>query len=403
MAGILEGVRVLEVAQWWFVPSAGAVLADWGADVIKIEHPEVGDPQRGLMTSGMVPGGGGGINYMMEQPNRGKRSVGIDIKSEGGREVLYRLAESSDVFLTSFLPDARRRLRIDVEDLRARNPNLVYARGSGQGTRGPDAEKPGFDGTSFWCRGAIATMLTPRDREQPVAPRPAFGDGISGMTLAGAVAGALFRRERTGVAPVVDVSLLGVAMWVLSPDINISAVTEAIPIPGRGAPANPLVNNYRARDGRWIQLCMLQADRDWPDFCRHIGRPDLVADPRYADLRRRAENAAALVEELDAIFAARPLAEWRKQLATLQGAWTPVQTPRELHEDPQALANGYLRDVEAPDGSSFQLVASPVQYDEAPPELRPAPEHGQHTEEVLLELGLSWDEIVQYKEGRAIL
>jgi crotonobetainyl-CoA:carnitine CoA-transferase CaiB-like acyl-CoA transferase len=192
-------------------------------------------------------------------------------------------------------------------------------------------------------------------------------------------------------------------MWVLSPDINISAVTEVIPMQQRGAPANPLVNNYKTRDGRWIQLCMLQADRDWPDFCRHIGREEWTQDPRWADIRRRAENAQALVEELDAVFAARPLAEWRKQLATLQGAWTPVQTPRELHQDPQALANGYLRDVEGADGSTFQLVASPVQYDEEAPDLRPAPEHGQHTEEVLLELGLSWDEIVKYKEARAIL
>src|SRR5689334_14016209 len=168
MAGPMDGVRVLEVAQWWFVPAAGAILADWGAEVIKIEHPVNGDPQRGLMTSGLVPNTGG-VNFMMEQSNRGKRSVGLDIGTEGGRALLYKLAATCDVFLTSFLPDARRKLQIDVDDIRAHNPNIVYVRGTGQGVRGPDGEKGGFDAASFWYRGGVGASLTGM-ADTPVGP-----------------------------------------------------------------------------------------------------------------------------------------------------------------------------------------------------------------------------------------
>ncbi len=403
MALALEGIRVLEVAQWWFVPSAGAVLSDWGADVIKIEHPTFGDPQRGLITSGMVPSAS--VNYMIDQPNRGKRSVGLDLKSPGGVEILYRLAETSDVFLTSFLPSARQKLEIDVEHIRARNPNIVYVRGSGQGTRGPDSDKAGYDGTSFWCRGGIADALTPPTLERPVGARPAFGDGIGGMTLAGGIAAALLRRERTGEPSVVDVSLLATAMWTLCSDINASQFAKpgAAAGPPRGFPANPVVHQYLTADGRWVQLMLLQADRDWADFCRHIDRPDLIDDPRFADMATRAKHAGECVQQIAEVFAARPLAEWREKLASMRGAWTVVQTAGEVREDPQATANGYVRPVEAPDGTGYTLVANPVQFDEVPVDLTPGPEHGQHTEEVLLELGLSWEEIVEHKGAGAVL
>src|SRR5262249_38472208 len=176
MTDILSGIRVVELAAWTFVPAAGAVLADWGADVIKVEHPETGDPQRGLISSGLIPGGPGAVNYIMEQPNRGKRSIGLDISTDDGRELLYELARSSDVFLTSFLPASRQKLQIDVEHIKAVNPNIVYVRGSGQGPLGPDAEQGGLDGASYWARGGIANALTPPELEWPVSPRPAFGD-----------------------------------------------------------------------------------------------------------------------------------------------------------------------------------------------------------------------------------
>jgi crotonobetainyl-CoA:carnitine CoA-transferase CaiB-like acyl-CoA transferase len=402
---VLAGVRVLEVAQWWFVPSAGAVLADWGAEVVKVEHPRTGDPQRGLVTSGLVPKGG--FNFMWEQPNRGKKSVGIDLRVDAGRELLYALAARSDVFLTSFLPEARRRLRIDVEDLRAVNPKIIYARGSGQGVRGPEAERGGYDGASFWARGGVAAVLSSDPSRPPVGQRPAFGDGIGGMTIAGGIAAALFRRERTGEPSVVDISLLATAMWTLAPDITMARALAALagrtPAFDRRMAPNPIVNAYPTRDGRWIMLIMLQSDRNWPDLCRHLGRPDLIDDPRFADSAKRFENRAECVDTLDAIFRQRTLEDWKRALATTDGVWAPVQRPIELYDDPQVLANGYLPEVELGDGTRCQLVNSPVQFDETPARLAHAPECGQDTEQVLLELGLDWDAIAGYKKSGAIL
>lgn len=403
MSKPMEGIRVVEVAQWWFVPAAAAILADWGADVVKIEHPTTGDPQRGLMTGGLLPGSGG-FNFMAEQPNRGKRSVGLDIGTAAGHEILTRLVERADVFITSFLPDARRRLGIDVDDMRAVNPRVVYVRGSGQGTEGPDAEKGGYDAASFWSRGGLGHVLTPPDAPAPVFQRAAFGDSIGAMTLAGGVAGALFERERTGHVPVVDVSLLGTAMWVLAPDIIASGVLPGgIPSFSRTEAPNPLVNTYRTADGRWLTLLLLQPDRYWDDFCRRIGRPELLADERFSDGMDRFVHRAELVAILDEVFGSRPLAEWRQVLASHEGPWSPMQTPDEVLHDPQAEANGYVSRVTGDDGTPAPLVVNPVQFDGDQAHLGRAPEHGQHTEEVLLELGFGWDDVVAYKEQGAVL
>jgi len=402
MEQVLTGIRVVEVAQWWFVPSAGAVLADWGADVIKIEHPVTGDPQRGLVTSGFFPPTGG-VNFMVEQSNRGKRSVGIDLANPAGRDTLLRLVETADVFLTNFLPSARRKLHIELEDIRAVNPRIIYVRGHGQGARGPDAEKGGYDAASFWSRGGIAHALTPPGAAAPIMQRAAFGDSAGGMTVAGGIAAALFRRERTGEPSLVDVSLLGTAMWILAPDIVMTRLTEQeMPSFDRRESPNPIVNSYQTKDGRWLFLNMLQPDRFWPDLCRHIGREDLITDERYASGMARFMNRKECVQELAQTFAARTLAEWRESLAQVEGVWAPMQSAREVGNDPQAIANGYLPEVDRGDGTTFTLVASPVQFDETPPTLRPAPEAGQHTEEVLLSLGLTWEQIAELKTSGAI-
>jgi crotonobetainyl-CoA:carnitine CoA-transferase CaiB-like acyl-CoA transferase len=399
----MDGIRVLEVAQWWFVPAAGAVLADWGADVIKVEHPVSGDPQRGLMTSGLVPNTGG-VNFMVEQSNRGKRSVGLDLATDAGREILYKLAETSDVFLTNFLPDARERLRIDVDDIKAVNPRIVYVRGHGQGARGPDARKGGYDAASFWCRGGLSHALTSPNASAPVMQRAAYGDSMGAMTIAGGISAALFSRERGQAPPVVDISLLGTAMWMTAPDVLMStAITGDMPKFTRASPPNPIVNSYRTSDGRWLQLNMLQPDRYWADLCRHLDRPDLVADERFADAAARFEHRRECVAELDEIIGSRTLAEWRERFATMEGVWAPMQSARELHDDPQAIANGYLPEVEGADGVRFTLVANPVQFDETSPSLRPAPDHGEQTDEVLLELGLSYDQILEHKVSGAVL
>src|SRR5215472_5162255 len=371
MTNVMKGVRVLEVAQFWFVPSAGAVLADWGANVLKIEHPERGDAQRGLASAG-VSVVAGRVDFLVQQPNRGKRSIGIDIAHSAGRELLYRLAETCDVFLTNFLPDTRRKLQIDVEHIRARNPRIIYARGHAYGARGPEAENGGYDATAFWTRGGIAA--------------------------------ALFYRERTGEAQVVDVSLLGTAMWVMSPDIVASKLINQpqLPIGPRATRPNPAVNNYRTKDGRWLILVHLQADRYWPDLWRRLGRPDLATDPRFADMIARAKNSTVCIDELDAVFATRTLEDWRHALAGMEGPWAVMQTPRELHDYPRVAANEYLGEVDGSGRGRFTLVANPVQFGETPPTLRRGPEMGEHTDEVLHELGLTDDELMHHKVAGAI-
>jgi crotonobetainyl-CoA:carnitine CoA-transferase CaiB-like acyl-CoA transferase len=405
MAKALSGIRVLEVAAWTFVPAAGAILADWGADVIKVEHPQTGDPQRGLVSMGLIPGGDSAVNYIMEQPNRGKRSLGLDISTEAGRALLYQLAKSSDVFLTSFLPSVRQKLKIDVEHIREVNPNIVYARGSGQGPHGEDRNKPGYDGSVYWGRGGVANALTPADSKWPIGGRAAFGDLAGGMAIAGGIAAGLLQRAISGEAPIIDVSLLGLAMWVLSPDIVASGLYGGDPMPkfDRSSTPNPLVGNYRTSDGRFITLMMLQADRFWSEFCGVIGHPELAVDPRFVDGASRFAHRTECVQALDEVFASRTYAEWNAALVPLTGAWAPVQMASELVDDPQVQANGYLGHVHRDDGREYDLVANPVQFDETADQLVPSPEHGQHTEEILLELGLDWDAIIAHKESGAIL
>jgi len=403
----MKGVRVLEVAQFWFVPSAGAVLADWGANVIKVEHPERGDGQRGLATSGVATEIGG-VDFLVQQPNRGKRSLALDFGRPEGLELLYQLTAKSDVFLTNFLPDARARLRIDVADIRKVNPKIIYVRGHGQGARGPEAHLGGYDASSFWSRGGISDALTPAGAPQPTGQRAAFGDGIGGMTIAGGIAAALFARERTGAGSVVDISLLNTAMWVLSPDIIASSLLPAemktLPTVTRKKMFNPGVNSYKTRDERWVMLVMLQTDRYWADFCRRIGRPELATDPRYRDMKARFENREACIAELDAVFATRTLDEWRAAFDDMEGPWAPVQKARELLADRQALANGYVQQVDGGKRGRFPLVTNPVQFDETPPTLTRGPEWGEHTDEVLQsELGVPMDALLEYKAKGVIL
>jgi len=405
MTEIMAGVRVVEVASWTFVPAAGAVLAEWGADVIKVEHPVTGDPQRGLSAMGLVPTGPGGVDYMIELPNRGKRSVGIDLKSPEGREALLKLVATADVFLTNYLPGPRKKLGLDVEELRAVNPNLIYVRGSGHGERGPEREKGAYDGSTFWGR-VIAAQATPSDREWPLnQPFAAFGDLMGGLTIAGGISAALFHRERTGEATVVDTSLLALGMWATGANILAAGLFGMTQVPGgsRDQMPNPLVNMYRTKDGRFLTLMMLQSDVFWPDLVTVIGHPELAEDARYKDAAARFENRVECIATLDSIFAEKTFEEWREILQQAKGVWEPVETPGELIEDPQALANGYVREIELESGTSFRIVPSPLQFDETPPDLTPAPGHGKHTDEVLLDVGYDMEQLLDLKVKGAIL
>lgn len=407
MSGPLDGITVIEVASWMFIPSAGATLVDQGATVLKIENPEGGDPQRGLVTSGLLPGGDEGVNFMMEQPNHGKRSVAINIAHEDGRAALLKLVETADVFLTNYLPQIRRKLRIDTEDIRAANPDIIIARGSGQGTRGPDAEKAGYDGTSYWARSGMASVMPEKDDGFPMGqPAPAFGDVVGGLAVAGAIGAALFKRERTGEPSIVDVSLMATAMWQNSPLMVASRLFgfDKIPTGGdRRQIPNPGVNNYRTADDRYVGLMLLQADKFWAELVGLIGRPEMATDERFADSAARAANSIECVTALDEAFAAHPLAHWRSVLDQFSGAWTAYQTLGEVYDDPQTIANGYLPTMTAANGQEVQLVASPAQFDEESVEMTRCPKHGEHTDETLLAAGYDMDQVLELKLSGAIL
>lgn len=398
--GAFDGLRVVELAQWVFVPVAGALLADWGADVVRVERRE-GDPYRGLATQG-IGTDSGGVNLSVALANRGKRSIALDLHHERGQAVLDQLLQTADVFLTSFRPGALHRLGLDADVLTRRFPRLVYARGHGYGARGPDAGLPGYDSSAFWARGGLAHVLTPPDREQPIHQRGAMGDRNGAMALAFGVAAALLRRERTGKGSVVDVSLLATAMWTLSSDL-LAALAGHRPraVSGREAAVNPLIGAYRTKDGRHIQLAFLQGDRYWAEFCRLLGRDDLLDDPRFADMAARRENGEECAAELKAEFASRTFGQWKDLLAQIDAPWAPVQAVEELLTDPQVLANGYIGEV-VEDGLSYSLPTGPVQFDERPPALRRSPEHGEHTEAVLLALGYTWEQIAELKDAGAV-
>jgi crotonobetainyl-CoA:carnitine CoA-transferase CaiB-like acyl-CoA transferase len=403
MTDVLEGIRVVEVASWTFVPSSGAVMAEWGADVIKIEDPEHGDPQRGLVSSGIIPKGG--VNYMVELPNRGKRSVGLDISTNAGREILYRLVETADVFVTNYLPDVRQRLGIDIDQIRACNPKVIYVRGSGNGPRGPEAARGGFDSATYWARAGLAAAFTEPGIEWPVSIRPGFGDLMAGLTMAGGIAAALLKRERTGITSVVDVSLLSMGLWNLAPDVTAAKLFEGLELPrfDRDSHPNPLVGYFPTKDGRFLTLMLFQGDRYWPDLCAHLDRPDLIDDPRFNDSAARYEHRRECIQLLRDLFRSRTLDQWCERLQTLQGVWAPVRTPLEVHDDPQVVANGYLEAITTASGVTFKVPANPVQFDLAQPSVGGAPGHGEHTDEVLLELGLSYDEILEQKATGAVL
>jgi crotonobetainyl-CoA:carnitine CoA-transferase CaiB-like acyl-CoA transferase len=399
MTAVMQGVRILEVAEHTFVPAASALLADWGADVIKIEHVERGDAMRGLASSGIavVPNN---VHVLLEHSNRGKRSLGLDLTSDDGLDILYRLAATADVFLTNKLPSVRKKLKIDVEDVRAHNPGIIYVRGTGQGERGPDADKGSYDSLAFWARAGIAIgAKRPEYDLVPVPPAPGFGDSIGGMTIAGGIMGALFHRERTGEATTVDVSLLGTGMWAMGQAIGLSLVLN---VPWRPPPAdriagNPLSRNYATKDEHVLAFTCLQAGKYWPDLCRVIGRPELTTDERFADHASLLANGADAIAILTDVFVSATVDEWRQRLSDFTGQWTVVQDTLEAAADPQSVANGYVQDCTTASGIPFQLVAAPVQFDEQPAAPGRAPEFNEHGDAILTELGLDWDSIVDLK------
>jgi crotonobetainyl-CoA:carnitine CoA-transferase CaiB-like acyl-CoA transferase len=406
MVKVMAGFRVLEVAQFTFVPAAGAILADWGADVIKVEHPLRGDTQRGFLNMGGIQ-----VNPdrhpLMEHPNRGKRSVGIDISTQGGQEVIYELAKTSDVFLTNYRPSVRQKHKFDVEHIRAVNPNIVYARGSAYGDKGAERDVGGYDGTAFWTRSGVGYALTPEELGAPLSQGiPAFGDSIGGMFIAGGISAALLHRERTGEALELDVSLLSTAWWAAGASVTQGMEAGEVmrnAMPGSAQSVNPFMGNYQTSDGGTINLCIISPTGLIRDTFEHLGIPAAAEDPRFADVLPLIQNADAAVELIAKAFASKTFDYWRQHLRTMKGQWAPFQSLLDLAEDEQAIANDMIAEVElASGGAPFRVVRGPVQFNHEPLETTRAPQASEHTEIVLMELGMDWDRIDALKESGAI-
>lgn len=395
---VLKGIKVIDVTMWAFVPAAGAVLAHWGADVIKIEHPRNPDPMRAGYRARPGPKSLGFRHY-----NRGKRGITLDLATDEGRDILYRLARTADVFLTSFLTENRKKLRFDIEDIRAVNPNIIYVKGTGRGPRGPDAERGGYDGATWWGRGSLAYSAAQAAGVEWPPGMTGHGDGMSGHTLAGGICAALVHRALTGKALVVDGSLMGTAIWFNGQLINSAANGGARDASaGAREDRDPLVNTYRTKDGRFVNFCMLSGDRDWADLVKHIGKPELASDPRFATAGPRDENRRQAVAILDGWFAQRSLEECKKSLATTLGVWEPIQTPAEIPGDPQTIANRFMGRAKYRDGTELSLVVPGVLFDQDSGQPMPAPEWGEHTEEVLTELAIDEVRIAELRQKGVI-
>lgn len=404
MALALEGIKVVDASQVAAVPMAARHLADFGAEVIHIENPAGGDFWRGHHR----PGGAARhnavqspINYSWENFNRNKRSMTLNLSQQGGQKVLYKMVEKADVFMCNFRPYELEKFNLGYEKLRQINPRLVYASLNGFGGKGADKDAPAFDASAYWVRGGLQYMLTGAAGATPPGFRPAFGDSVAALIVAMGIMIALFVRERTGVGQAVEASLLQTALYQMSFDVAGALVTgrdfSEWRVRSREELLNPLAMQYRTKDGRRIAIMAVQPDPYWSRFCQAIERADLEHDPRFASFEPRTENHVELLHILDEVFLTRTLDEWK---ARLEGVPFAVeQNLLEVINDPQARANDFFVPFDHPTYGRMEVVANPVKLSETPATIRmPAPEFGQHTEEVLLEHGYTWDDIAQLKE-----
>ncbi len=385
MSGPLEGIRVVELGVWVAGPGAAGILADWGADVVKVEPPE-GDPARKL---GRMMGGDLPVNPVFELDNRGKRSVALDLSTDRGVELAHRLVAGADVFLTNLRPAALGQVGLGPEETTGRHPGLVYAIITGYGLEGPDAGRGAYDIAAFWARAGIAESLRAPGGPLPFQ-RGGMGDHTVAMTGAAMVSAALVERARTGRGQLVSTSLLRQGVYTIGFDVNVALMWgRSLGIGTRETMYSPVLNNYTAGDGRSFWIVGLEGDRHWPALARAVAHPEWIDDPRFVDGLNRAVNARVLIGLLDEIFASRPLDEWAAVFAgEPELFWSPVNSIDDVVADEQFHAAGSV--VEVPDEEgSLPMLATPVDFGGRPPSPRwRAPGLGEHTHQVLGELGL---------------
>jgi crotonobetainyl-CoA:carnitine CoA-transferase CaiB-like acyl-CoA transferase len=396
---LLKGLRVVELASYIAAPGAAGILADWGAEVIKIEAP-AGDPMRNFFDGLSGPEHG---NPVFELDNRGKRGVVLDISSPEGREAAIRLVATADIFLTNVRPGSLKRAGLDFDTLHADHPALIYCSLTGYGLQGEDADRAGMDVAAFWSRAGVGAITAPKGVE-PFPIRTAMGDHITSLSTVAAILAAVHERHSTGKGRLVETSLLRTGVYSIGSDMAIQLrFGKLASTRPRPQAVQPLANFFKTADGRWICLLVRTGGKDWPQIAAAVGRPDLVENPLFASSRARRENGPALVEMLDAAFAAFSYEDMAARLDEYDITWAPYQTPGELTRDPQAEAAGCFVDTPDGKGGSFRSPASPARfsgYDDTPKSGPPS--LGQHTDEVLVELGYSADEIAALRDSKAV-
>lgn len=406
MGGVLEGIRIAEMGHVVAVPAATATLADWGADVIKIE-PLTGDMARGfkriLGVDTVAKGKGGGANWYVELLNRNKKSLAVDLKTGPGREIIYRLIGQYDVFIANYEQGSLKRLKMDYDSLRQHNPKLIYGVLTAYGSKGPDKDQRGLDWVAAWARGG-AQYLIGELGSPPPPQRGGMMDRVTGAHIVSGLLAAMLHREKTGEGQALEFSLYQAAVWTLAEDIQSALAGTPLPRWDRTKAGNPMFNSYRAGDGHWLQLAIASSDVQWADFCRAIEMPGLEKDPRFTDMDKRSENCMELIRMLDEVFAGRTRDEWEKRLREGDFIYGRIQSPGEVTTDPQAIANDFFAELDHPAAGPMKLVNTPVKFRQDPASVRaPAPEVGQHTEEILLDLDYGWEDIAQLKEQGVIL
>jgi len=397
---MLEGLRVVEMATYIAAPSAGCMLADWGAEVIKIEPPG-GDPIRNILKA--MSGADVDENPVFDLDNRGKRSLCIDVKTPEGAEAIRRLIAKADVFITNVRPGALGRIGLDWASISEAHPRLIYGSVTGYGLEGEERDRPGFDLAAFWARSGLARLTVPKDMD-PIPMRTAVGDHTTGIALAGGIVAALYEREKSGKGRLVETSLLRTGIYCLGSDMAVQLrfgrIASTRP---RTQAINPINSFFKAGDGAWICVLTRHAEGDWRRLAKALGQPGLADDPRFANTKARKENATELTGILDGIFASAPLEHWAEKLDAEDLVWAPVQTPAQVAADPQAEAAGAFVETELPGGGTFRSVATPVRFhgDERH-RFPPAPTPGEHNTQILSEIGYSPAEIAKLSAGGRI-
>ncbi|MGD9816990.1 MAG: CaiB/BaiF CoA transferase family protein [Hyphomonadaceae bacterium] len=388
---MLEGLKVVEYATYIAAPGAGGVMADWGADVVKVEPPG-GDPIRMFFASVGIEGVA--VNPVFELDNRGKRGVILDTTKDAGRDALLRMIDGADVFLTNVRPGGLKRAGLDHEALLARNPRLIYATLTGYGLEGPDADRPGMDSAAFWARSGLAALFRPKGGD-PVQLRTAFGDHVASLAIVGGVLAALYERNATGKGRLVEASLLRVAHYAGGSDMAIQhTYGRTASNRARRDVSLPLVNFFRTKDERWISLLARQGESDWPRLCRALKLEHLIADARFSSAKQRRANSGELVDTLDAAFAAMTLEAVTAALDAEEMIWAPMLTSAEAAVDPQAIAAGCVVETPQHDGGTIKAPGGPIRFPGAADGPKgPAPRAGEHTRAVLTELGYNQSEI----------